>query len=90
MVLEQDAVLACLMLALDLTLGVRMHGSATGVMHAPAREPISQFARDVAEAVVGAAVARAGRNSACVLAWRLGHLNRKNVIMHHTHVIDSV
>ena len=52
-VLEQDAFLQGLMPSLDLSLGLRMIGSAAGVPHVPLVEPVGQVAGDVARPVVG-------------------------------------
>ena len=52
-VLEQDAVLQGLMPSLDLSLGLRMIGGASGVPHIPLVEPVGQVAGDVPRPVVG-------------------------------------
>ena len=50
-VLEQNAVLQGLMPSLDLSLGLRMIGCATGVPHVPLVEPVGQVAGDIARPV---------------------------------------
>ena len=47
-ILEQDAVLECLMPALDLALGLRMVGRAADLLHAVIVEPFGEIGRDVA------------------------------------------
>lgn len=49
---EQDAVLERLVPAFDLALRHRMIRRATDMIHVPFREPISEFARNVARTVV--------------------------------------
>ena len=47
-IFQQDPVLQGLVPSLDLTLGLRVVGSATDMVHAPIIEPFSQAAGDVA------------------------------------------
>src|SRR6478735_2552700 len=51
-VFQEDAVLECLMPALDLALGLGMHGSAPNMAHALGLDIVGQFAGDIAGAVV--------------------------------------
>src|SRR5690606_17271860 len=51
-VLQEDAVLQGLVPAFDLALGLRMPGSATDVIHAPAGKPVGQLPGDVAAAII--------------------------------------
>ena len=51
-VFQQDAVLQCLVPALDLALGLRVEGRAAYMAHAPCLDIVRQFARDVAGAII--------------------------------------
>ena len=51
-VFQQDAVLGRLIPALDLALGLRVKRGTADVIHLLVFEPISQFARDIAQAIV--------------------------------------
>ena len=46
-ILEQDAVLECLVPALDLALGLRMIGGAADMVHFPVIEPFGQVGSDI-------------------------------------------
>ena len=51
-ILQQDAVLQCLMPTFDLTLGLRMIRRTARVLHPLVLQPFSQLARDIAGSVV--------------------------------------
>ena len=51
-VLQQHAVLRCLVPALDLALGLGMEGRAARMAHAQRPDPLCQFAGDIAGSVV--------------------------------------
>lgn len=52
-VLEQDAVLQCLVPAPDLALGLRVSGCTVNLFYRPLFQPFAQLARDVTRAIVG-------------------------------------
>ena len=52
LVFEQDAVLESLVLALDLALGLRMHGRTPRVIHALFTQPSRQIGRNVRRTVL--------------------------------------